>query len=165
MNTITLVGLGYDIHRFSETPRPLMLGGVQVHPTRGLAGHSDADVLCHALADAILGAIGERDIGYWFPPTDPACENISSLLIVQRAVELLQGQGGRVVNADCALIAEAPKIMPYVADMKGALGAVLGVSPRRVSVKATTNEKLGAIGRGEGIAAFATVSLALPDDF
>ena len=161
---ITLVGLGYDIHRFSETPRPLMLGGIQVHPTRGLAGHSDADVLCHALADAILGAIGEKDIGYWFPPNAPACENINSLLIVRKAVELLQAQGGHVVNADCALIAEAPKIMPYVADIKASLAAELGVRPQRVGVKATTNEKLGAIGRAEGMAAFATVSLALPEE-
>ena len=142
-----------------------MLGGIKVHETQGLDGHSDADVLCHALADAILGAIGERDIGYWFPPSDPACENISSLLIVQKAVELLQGQGGRVVNVDCALIAEAPKIMPFVPGMKATLAAVLDVSPRRVGVKATTNEKLGAIGRGEGIAAFATVSVSLPDEF
>ena len=142
-----------------------MLGGIKVHDTQGLEGHSDADVLCHALADAILGAIGERDIGYWFPPSDPACENISSLLIVQKAVELLQGQGGRVVNVDCALIAEAPKIMRFVPDMKATLAAVLDVSPRRVGVKATTNEKLGAIGRGEGIAAFATVAVALPDEF
>ena len=161
---ITLVGLGYDIHRFSETPRPLMLGGIQVHPTRGLVGHSDADVLCHALADAILGAIGEKDIGYWFPPNDPACENINSRLIVRKAVELLRKQGGHVVNADCALIAEAPKIMPFVADIKASLAAELGVRPQRVGVKATTNEKLGAIGRAEGMAAFATVSLALPEE-
>lgn len=142
-----------------------MLGGIKVHDTQGLDGHSDADVLCHALADAILGAIGEPDIGHWFPPSDPACENISSLLIVQKAVELLQGQGGRVVNADCALIAEAPKIMRFVPSMKATLAAVLDVSPRRVGVKATTNERLGAIGRGEGIAAFATVSVILPDEF
>ena len=105
---ITLVGLGYDIHRFSEEPRPLWLGGVKVHETKGLAGHSDADVLCHALADAILGAIGEPDIGYWFPPNDDSCLNICSLRIVEKAVELLHAQGGKVVNADCALIAEAP---------------------------------------------------------
>ena len=163
--TDTIVGLGYDIHRFSETPRPLWLGGVKVHDTKGLDGHSDADVLCHALADAILGAIGEPDIGYWFPPTDASCEGICSLRIVEKAVELLHAQGGRVVNADCALIAEAPKIMRFVPSMKATLAAVLDVSPRRVGVKATTNEKLGAIGRGEGIAAFATVSVSLPDEF
>ncbi|MBQ2869554.1 MAG: 2-C-methyl-D-erythritol 2,4-cyclodiphosphate synthase [Akkermansia sp.] len=161
---ITLVGLGYDIHRFSETERPLWLGGVQVHPTRGLAGHSDADVLCHALADAILGAIGEPDIGYWFPPGDESCKNICSLRIVEKAVELLHAQGGRVVNVDCALIAEAPKIMPFVQQMKETLAPILGVSPRRVGVKATTNEKLGALGRREGMAAFATVAVQVPDE-
>lgn len=160
---ITLVGLGYDIHRFSPTPRPLILGGVQIHPEKGLDGHSDADVLCHALADAILGAIGEPDIGYWFPPTDPDCENICSLRIVEKAMERLRAQGGALVNADCALIAEAPRILPYVQQMKETLAPILGVMPRRVGIKATTNEKLGALGRREGMAAFATVSLALPE--
>lgn len=161
---ITLVGLGYDIHCFSSTPRPLWLGGVRVHETKGLKGHSDADVLCHALADAILGAIGEPDIGYWFPPDDAACENICSLRIVEKAVELLRAQGGKVVNVDCALIAEAPRILPYVRQMKEALAPILGVMPRRVGIKATTNEKLGALGRREGMAALATVSLLVPED-
>lgn len=159
----TLVGLGYDIHRFSEEPRPLWLGGVKVHESKGLTGHSDADVLCHALADAILGAIGEPDIGYWFPPGDDSCKNICSLRIVEKAVELLQAQGGHVVNVDCALIAEAPKIMPFVQQMKETLAPILGVVPRRVGVKATTNEKLGALGRREGMAAFATVSIQVPE--
>lgn len=160
---MTLVGLGYDIHRFSETPRPLILGGVQVHAEKGLAGHSDADVLCHALADAILGALGEPDIGYWFPPTDPGCEGICSLRIVEKAMELLRAQGGRVNNADCAIIAEAPKILPFVQQMKETLAPILGVAPKRVGIKATTNEKLGALGRREGMAAFATVSIQLPE--
>ena len=159
----TLVGLGYDIHQFSATPRPLWLGGVMVHETKGLAGHSDADVLCHALADAILGAIGEPDIGYWFPPNDDSCLNICSLRIVKKAVELLHAQGGKMVNADCALIAEAPKIMPFVQQMKETLAPILGVSPNRVWGKATTNEKLGALGRREGMAAFATVAIQLPE--
>ena len=161
---LTLTGLGYDIHRFSETPRPLWLGGVMVHETRGLAGHSDADVLCHALADAILGAIGEPDIGYWFPPNDASCENICSLRIVEKAIALLHERGGRLINADCALIAEAPKIMPFVQQMKETLSPILGVPPRRVGIKATTNEKLGAIGRREGMAAFATVAIQLPEE-
>lgn len=160
---ITLVGLGYDIHRFSKTPRPLWLGGVQVHETSGLDGHSDADVLCHALADAILGSIGEADIGYWFPPDDPTCENICSLRIVEKAVALLQTQGGRVVNVDCAIIAEAPRILPFVPQMKETLAPILGIAPHRVGIKATTNEKLGAIGRREGIATFATVSVQIPE--
>lgn len=161
---ITLVGLGYDIHRFSSTPRPLWLGGVQVHETQGLEGHSDADVLCHALSDAILGALGEPDIGYWFPPSDPDCANICSLRIVEKAMERLRTQGGRMVNADCALIAEAPRILPFVHQMKETLAPILGVRPQRVGIKATTNEKLGALGRKEGMAAFATVSLLLPED-
>ena len=136
---------------------------MQVHADKGLDGHSDADVLCHALADAILGALGEPDIGHWFPPTDPSCENICSLRIVEKAMELLRAQGGRLVNADCALIAEAPKILPFVQQMKATLAPILGVDPRRVGIKATTNEKLGALGRREGMAAFATVSLLLPE--
>ncbi len=159
---LSLVGLGYDIHRFSSSPRPLVLGGVRVHPTRGLEGHSDADVLCHALADAILGAIGEPDIGHWFPPTDPSCAGICSLRIVEKAIELLRSQGGSMVNADCVLIAEAPRILPFVAQMKSSLAPILGVAEHRVGIKATTNEQLGSIGRSEGIAAFATVSLLLP---
>ena len=134
-----------------------------MHDTKGLAGHSDADVLCHALADAILGAIGEPDIGYWFPPGDATCKNICSLRIVEKAVDLLRAQGGSVVNADCALIAEAPKIMPFVQQMKETLAPILGVAPKRVGVKATTNEKLGALGRKEGMAAFVTVSVQIPE--
>lgn len=161
---ITLTGLGYDIHRFSPDTRPLWLGGVRVHESRGLDGHSDADVLCHALADALLGAIGEPDIGYWFPPGDPTCAGICSLRIVEKAVELLHAQGGRVANVDCTLIAEAPKIMPFVPQMKETLAPILGISPRRIGIKATTNEKLGAIGRREGIAALATAAVMLPEE-
>lgn len=159
---ITLVGLGYDIHQFSATPRPLILGGVEVHPEKGLDGHSDADVLCHALADAILGALGEPDIGYWFPPGEASCKNICSLRIVEKAVSLLRAQGGRINNVDMALIAEAPKILPFVAQMKESLAPILGLSVKRVGIKATTNEKLGALGRREGMAAFATVAIQVP---
>ena len=144
--------------------RDLILGGVKIDYELGLLGHSDADVLCHALADAILGAIGEPDIGYWFPPGDDSCKNICSLRIVEKAVELLHAQGGKMVNADCALIAETPKIMPFVQQMKETLAPILGVVPRRVGVKATTNEKLGALGRREGMAAFATVAVQVPDE-
>lgn len=164
MSHITLVGLGYDIHRFSTAERPLWLGGVKVHETKGLEGHSDADVLCHALADAILGAIGEPDIGYWFPPSDASCKDICSLRIVEKAVALVKAQGGRIINADCDIIAEAPKIMPFVPEMKQVLAPILGVSPRRVGIKATTNEKLGALGRREGMAAFATVAVCVPEE-
>lgn len=160
---LPLTGFGYDIHRFSPSPRPLILGGVQVHPTRGLDGHSDADVLCHALADAILGAIGEPDIGYWFPPTDPSCAGICSLRIVEKAVQLLLAQHGKLANADCTLLAESPRILPFVPQMQHTLAPILQLPPRRIGIKATTNEHLGAIGRGEGIAAFACVCALLPD--
>ncbi len=162
IQTITVSGLGYDIHRFSEVPRPLILGGVEIHPDYGLDGHSDADVLCHALADAILGAIGEPDIGYWYPPGDESCKNICSLRIVEKAVSLVHEQGGVINNVDCALIAEAPRILPFLVQMKETLAPILGVVPKRVGIKATTNEKLGALGRREGMAAFATVSIQLP---
>ena len=160
---ITLTGLGYDIHRFSPSARPLMLGGVQVDPSRGLDGHSDADVLCHALADAILGAIGEPDIGHWFPPNDPSCANIDSLLIVGKAMELLHNQAGALNNVDCTLIAEAPRILPFVPQMKETLSPILGIPTRRIGIKATTNEQLGALGRAEGIAALATVCIHLQE--
>lgn len=150
-NMIALTGIGYDIHRFAEVPRPLMLGGVHIPSSRGLDGHSDADVLCHAIADALLGAAGLPDIGYWFPPGDPACKDIPSLDIVAKAVSLIRERGGRIVNVDSSLIAESPRISPYLEQMKGALGTALGISPVRVGIKATTNEQLGALGRRKAL--------------
>ena len=163
-NMIALTGIGYDIHRFAEVPRPLMLGGVHIPSSRGLDGHSDADVLCHAIADALLGAAGLPDIGYWVPPGDPSCKDTSSLDIVAKAVSLIRERGGRIVNVDSSLIAESPRISPYLEQMKGALGAALGISPVRVGIKATTNEQLGALGRREGIAAFAVAAILMPED-
>jgi 2-C-methyl-D-erythritol 2,4-cyclodiphosphate synthase len=156
-----LSGLGYDVHRFIEG-RALILGGVEIPHSHGLDGHSDADVLCHAIADAILGAIGERDIGHHFPNSDPSIRGISSLEIVRKAAQLVATQGGRVVNIDASLIAEAPKIAPHLAAMKARLSAALGIPPQRVGVKATTNERMGFIGRGEGVAAMAVASVELP---
>lgn len=158
---MNLVGIGYDVHRFAEN-RTLILGGVNIPHTHGLDGHSDADVLCHAIADAILGAIGERDIGHHFPNTDPECKGMSSLEIVRRAVELVTEQGGRLNNIDCTLVAEAPKIGPHLDAMKSNLAVVLLLEPRRVGIKATTNERLGFLGRQEGIAAMAVASVELP---
>lgn len=158
---MNLVGIGYDVHRFAEN-RTLILGGVNIPHTHGLDGHSDADVLCHAIADAILGAIGERDIGHHFPNTDPECKGMSSLEIVRRAVELVAEQGGRLNNIDCTLIAEAPKIGPHLEAMKSKLAAVLSLEPKRVGIKATTNERLGFLGRQEGIAAMAVASVEVP---
>ena len=154
----TLVGIGYDIHQFAkpEAGRPLVLGGVTIPHSAGLDGHSDADVLCHAIADAVLGAVGDRDIGHHFPNTDESIRGISSLEIVRRSVEIVTAQGGRVVNIDATLIAEAPK-------MRANLAAVLGLDPKRVGIKATTNERLGSIGRNEGMAAMAVASVLVPE--
>lgn len=155
-------GLGYDIHRFAEKARPLWLGGVRIAEQGGLDGHSDADVLCHAIADALLGAAGLPDIGYWFPPNDDSCAGISSVLIVGKAVELIRERGGVVVNVDATLVAEAPKIRPHVDAMKETLASAMGIIPSRVGIKATTNECLGAIGRREGMAAMAVASVRFP---
>lgn len=156
-------GIGYDVHSFSEEPRPLILGGVEIHPSYGLSGHSDADVLCHAIADALLGAAGLEDIGYWFPPTDDSIKGISSLLIVKKAVDLIIERGGRLYNIDATLIAEAPKILPHIQMMKAKLSEVTGLSVGAIGIKATTNESMGFIGRREGMAAFAVASIALPE--
>lgn len=158
---MNLVGIGYDVHRFAEG-RKLILGGVEIPHTHGLDGHSDADVLCHAIADAILGTIGERDIGHHFPNTDPKIRGISSLEIVRKAAALVADRGGRINNIDSTLIAEAPKIGVHLAAMKAALAGVLGIDASRVGIKATTNEGMGFLGRGEGIAATAVASVELP---
>lgn len=162
---LNLVGIGYDIHSFAaaEAGRKLVLGGVEIPHPVGLDGHSDADVLCHAIADAILGAVGDHDIGHHFPNTDESIRGISSLEIVRRSVEIVAAQGGRLVNIDSSLIAEAPKIGPHLEAMREHLAKVTGLSPRRIGIKATTNERLGSIGRCEGIAAMAVASVQLPE--
>lgn len=155
-------GIGYDVHRFKEG-RPLVLGGTAIPHDRGLDGHSDADVLSHAIADAVLGAIGEPDIGYWFPPTDASIAGISSLEILKKAAALVAAKGGRIENIDSTLVAEEPRVMPHAAAMKEAIGTALGIDPADVGIKATTNETMGFVGRGEGIAALATASVGLPE--
>ena len=155
-------GIGYDVHQFAEG-RPLVIGGITIAHDRGLAGHSDADVLSHAIADAVLGAIGEPDIGYWFPPTDESIEGISSLKILEKAAELVSEKGGHIENIDATLIAEEPKIMPHATAMKEEIAAALGIGSSDVGIKATTNETMGFVGRGEGIAALASASIALPE--
>ena len=159
---MTLSGIGYDVHRFAEG-RPLILGGVEIAHSHGLDGHSDADVLTHAIADAVLGAIGERDIGFHFPNSDESIRGISSLEILRKAAALVRAQGGRVLNIDATLIAEAPKISPHVAAMRVQLADALALPVARVGVKATTNERMGFLGRGEGIAAMAVASVEVPD--
>ena len=149
------VGIGHDTHRLEEG-RPLWLGGVRVEHPRGLAGHSDADVVAHALADAVLGAAGLGDIGTHFPDTDPAHAGADSLGILARSVAMAAQSGWVPVNGDCTVLAEAPRLAPFVPAMVGALGAALGAP---VSVKATRAEGLGAIGRAEGIACLAVVLL------
>jgi len=159
---MTVSGIGYDVHRFVEG-RPLVLGGVELAHTHGLDGHSDADVLSHAIADAVLGAIGERDIGFHFPNTDNSIRGISSLEILRRAGALVREAGGRVLNIDATLIAEAPQIAPHVDEMRANLAAALSLPLARTGVKATTNERMGFLGRGEGIAAMAVASVELPE--
>jgi 2-C-methyl-D-erythritol 2,4-cyclodiphosphate synthase len=159
---MNLVGIGYDVHRFA-LGRALILGGVEIPHSHGLDGHSDADVLAHAIADAVLGAVGERDIGHHFPNSDESIRGISSLEILRQIAALLIRQGSRIVNVDATLIAEAPKIAPHVATMRTNLADALGIPLARVGVKATTNERMGFLGRGEGIAAMAVASVAQAD--
>lgn len=158
MNT---TGIGYDVHRFVEG-RPLVLGGIELAHDRGLDGHSDADVLSHAIADAILGAAGERDIGHFFPNTDESIRGISSLEILRHVRENLAAKGVTIVNIDATLVAEEPKIAPHLDRMKEALSKALSLSPDRIGIKATTNEGMGFIGRGEGIGALAVASVDRP---
>jgi 2-C-methyl-D-erythritol 2,4-cyclodiphosphate synthase len=155
-------GIGYDVHRL-VADRPLVLGGVEIPHPLGLDGHSDADVLCHAIADAVLGAAGEPDIGHLFPNTDPTIRGISSLEILRRVRSVLDEKSIRLHNIDATLIAEEPRIAPYLAEMKNRVGAALGLSPTRVGIKATTNESMGFLGRGEGMAAMATACVNLPE--
>ncbi len=155
-------GIGYDVHRFVEG-RPLILGGVEIPHSHGLDGHSDADVLCHAVADALLGAVGERDIGEHFPNSDESIRGISSLEILRKVAELIRTKHARIVNVDATLVAEVPKINPHVALMRERIAEALRIPPARVGVKATTNEGMGFLGRGEGIAALATASVESPD--
>lgn len=153
-----MTGIGYDVHGFAEG-RPLVLGGVTIPHTHGLEGHSDADVLCHAIADAVLGAMGKPDIGFYFPPGDPSCAGISSLKILEKCGEIAAEEGLRIINVDSTLIAEAPKVLPHREAMRKNIGEALGIPAERVGVKATTNEMMGFIGRREGISAMAVAQV------
>lgn len=151
------VGLGYDIHSFSSDPsRTLVLGSIQFEGERGLEGHSDADVVLHAICDALLGAHGLGDIGDHFPPDDDAWLNVDSRVLLASVREML-GSDIEITNIDATIIAERPKIAPQREAMQHSIAHLLDISPSRVSIKATTNEQLGALGRGEGIAAIAIV--------
>jgi 2-C-methyl-D-erythritol 2,4-cyclodiphosphate synthase len=152
------VGHGYDIHRL-KVGLPLIIGGVCIPSEVGLEGHSDADVLSHAIADAILGALGLPDIGHFFPNTDPALKGMSSLSIIERAVAEATGKGYRLLNCDCSLIAEKPRLAPHIGKMKETLAPILGLEPDAIGIKATTQEGIGSLGQGQGIAAQAVVLL------
>jgi 2-C-methyl-D-erythritol 2,4-cyclodiphosphate synthase len=156
------VGIGYDVHQL-VAGRKLFLGGVEIPHTKGLDGHSDADALMHAICDAVLGAIGEEDIGHFFPNTDPRWKGVPSKIFLEEAAKQVAKRGGKIVNIDATLIAQAPKIYPYIAEMKKRIAAALGVSEKQIGVKATTNELMGFIGREEGIAAMAVASVDLPE--
>lgn len=152
------IGHGYDVHRL-VAGRPLILGGVDISWERGLLGHSDADVLTHAVMDALLGAAGLWDIGHAFPDDDPAYAGADSLVLLDRVMEMLRSRGYRVGNVDATVLAQRPKLAPYIPQMRANLAARMGVDPDRVNVKATTEEGLGFTGAGEGMAAHAVALL------
>ncbi len=152
------IGFGYDSHRFMEN-RPLMLAGVHIPSEKGLAGHSDADVLVHAVCDAILGAMGADDIGCHFPDTDPLYKNISSMILLDKVHSLMITNGYKISNIDTTIVLETPKIRPFVPEMVHNLAQVLHLAGKDLSIKAKTNEGMGFIGRNEGIAVFAVVIL------
>jgi 2-C-methyl-D-erythritol 2,4-cyclodiphosphate synthase len=155
-------GIGFDVHRFDDD-RPLVLGGVTIAGERGLAGHSDADVLCHAIADAVLGAANLGDIGEHFPASAPEWKDVSSLVLLRHVAGMTRQAGYRVANVDAVLVLEAPKIAAYRDEMRKNIGSALDLEPDAVGVKATTTDGLGAIGRGEG-AACTAVALVEPAD-
>jgi 2-C-methyl-D-erythritol 2,4-cyclodiphosphate synthase len=152
------IGHGYDVHRLAEN-RKMIIGGVEIPYELGLLGHSDADVLCHAVSDALLGAAGKRDIGYYFPDTDERYHGISSLLLLSEVGKLLSADGYEIGNIDCTLIAQKPKMAPHLSVMRENIASVLHISTDDINIKATTEEKLGFTGRGEGISAHAVCIL------
>lgn len=152
------IGFGIDFHQLAEG-RELWLGGVRIPHTKGSLGHSDADVLLHAICDALLGALSLGDIGQHFPNTDPAYKDIDSKILLRKTMELVSARGWKVVNVDSTVCLEAPKIMKYAGEMKEVIAGALGVGLEDVSIKATTTEQMGFVGRGEGLTAYATVLL------
>ncbi|GHT61293.1 2-C-methyl-D-erythritol 2,4-cyclodiphosphate synthase [Endomicrobiia bacterium] len=152
------VGFGYDVHRFKEG-RELILGGVKIKNTKGLDGHSDADVLVHALMDALLGAAGLNDIGHFFPSMDPKYKNISSVCLLEIVYKELKEKKFSINNVDITVVAEAPKIYPFITEMKTNISKVIKLKKERIGIKATTNEKIGFLGRGEGIASMTVASI------
>jgi len=158
------VGFGYDVHAFAPE-RELWLGGIRIEHTVGLLGHSDADVLIHALCDALLGAANLRDIGFHFPDTSNDYKNIDSKILLLETMLLLRSKGYEFANADCTVCAEEPKINPHIPAIQGCLSEVMGVDKDTLSIKATTSERMGFVGRKEGIAAYATVLIIKSEYF
>lgn len=154
------IGSGVDYHRL-VTGRDLWIGGVKIPHTKGALGHSDADVLLHAICDAMLGALALGDIGFHFPDTDNSFKDIDSKILLRRSIELIEAKGYKVINIDSTLCLEAPKIKPYVSQMQQTIAAIVHVTTDDVSVKATTTEQMGFVGREEGLKAYATVLLGL----
>ncbi len=152
------IGQGFDVHQLAEG-RPLIIGGIEIPYEKGLLGHSDADVLLHTITDACLGAIGEGDIGRHFPDTDPAFKDADSAKLLEHIWKMIREKGYELVNADCTIIAQKPKMAPYIEPMKARIAELLECTPEQINVKATTTEQLGFTGRGEGIAAQAVVLL------
>jgi len=152
------VGQGFDVHAFAEG-RPLIIGGIEIPHDRGLLGHSDADVLLHTVTDAALGAIGEGDIGHHFPDTDPAFKDADSAKLLEYIWKIVEEKGYVLGNVDCTIMAQRPKMAPYIEPMRNRIAELLKAEPSQVNVKATTTEKLGFTGREEGIAALATILL------
>jgi 2-C-methyl-D-erythritol 2,4-cyclodiphosphate synthase len=154
------IGNGYDIHQLVRD-RPLILGGVNIPHELGLLGHSDADVLTHAIMDAMLGALSLGDIGHYFPPTDPQWKGADSLVLLSQVNQLILEKGWKIGNIESVIVAERPKLKPHIEKMRDRLAAVLELPPDQIGIKATTNEKLGPVGREEGIAAYTVVLLML----
>ena len=155
------IGLGYDAHRL-KTGRPLYLGGVCIPHSKGLLGHSDADVLLHAIVDALLGAAGLPDIGTYFSNRDPRWKNVTSLLFLEEAARTLAKKKIKIVNIDCVLLSEAPKIAPYIPEMKKKIASALRIKPAAVGIKASTNEGMGFVGKKQGMAATAVALVDVP---
>ena len=156
------VGIGYDVHAL-VAGRKLVLGGVEIPHPKGLDGHSDADALLHAICDALLGALGEPDIGHFFPNTDPRWKGVPSRIFLEEAARLIALRRGKIVNVDATVIAQQPKLYPHIQEMKIRIAEALKINLQRVGIKATTNERLGFIGREEGIAAMAVAGVDLPE--
>jgi 2-C-methyl-D-erythritol 2,4-cyclodiphosphate synthase len=158
---MTLTGIGYDSHRLAEGRR-LVIGGVEIAHARGLEGHSDADVLTHAVIDALLGAAGLGDIGEHFPDTEERWRDADSIELLAAAVAMVHAEGLQIVNVDCTVIMQEPKLAPYRQAIRARIGTVVGLEDKRVNVKASTGEGIGFVGRGEGVAALAVVGLQRP---